>query len=174
MRVAIQGEFGSFSHEAAQSLVSEMTGVPCTTAADVLAKLACAQVNAAVIPIENSLAGSVIDFYDLIFEHEFVIERELQMRIRHNLIAPPGSDLACLRKVFSHPVALAQCKRFLLRTHSWSQRPFTTLRGACNTSCGKIVRNWLLLPANRLLLIMVRRFCEQESKTGKRVTRVSG
>lgn len=112
MRVAIQGEFGSFSHEAAQALVPETTGVPCATAADVLATLASRQVDAAVIPIENSLAGSVIDFYDLFFQHEFVIERELEMRIRHKLIAAPGATFAGLRRVFSHPVALAQCRRF--------------------------------------------------------------
>ncbi len=112
MKVAIQGELGSFSHEAALSLVQEAFMVPCMAAADVLRALDSSQVEAAVIPVENSLAGSVIDFYDLFFEHEFAIERELQMRIRHNLIAAPGTTLDTLRRVLSHPVALAQCKEF--------------------------------------------------------------
>ncbi len=112
MRVAIQGELGSFSHEAALALVPGADIAPCATAADVLRVLDGAGVEAAVIPVENSLAGSVIDFYDLFFQHEFAIERELEMRIRHNLIAMPGIQLDTLRQVFSHPVALAQCREF--------------------------------------------------------------
>lgn len=112
MRVAIQGELGSFSHEAAGTLVPKATVVPCATAADVLRALNQSDVEAAVIPVENSLAGSVIDFYDLFFSHEFAIERELQMRIRHNLIAMPGTALDKVREVYSHPVALAQCREF--------------------------------------------------------------
>jgi prephenate dehydratase len=112
MRVAIQGELGSFSHEAALMLVSDAVAVPCRTAADVLRALDNSQVEAAVIPVENSLAGSVIDFYDLFFQHEFAIERELQLRIRHNLIAIPGTAFGVLRQVLSHPVALAQCRDF--------------------------------------------------------------
>jgi prephenate dehydratase len=112
MKVAIQGERGSFSHEAALTLVPKADIAPCETAADVLRALDGSAVDAAVIPVENSLAGSVIDFYDLFFEHEFAIERELQMRIRHNLIAAPGTKLETLRQVLSHPVALAQCREF--------------------------------------------------------------
>lgn len=112
MKVAIQGERGSFSHEAALTLVPQADIAPCTTAGDVLRALDGSIVDAAVIPVENSLAGSVIDFYDLFFQHEFAIERELQMRIRHNLIAAPGTKSETLRQVLSHPVALAQCREF--------------------------------------------------------------
>lgn len=112
MQVAIQGELGSFSHEAASVLVSHGNCLPCATAAEVLQKLSSGACAAAVIPIENSLVGSVVDFYDLFSEHSFVIERELTMRIRHNLMAPPNVKLQDVRKVFSHPVALGQCKRF--------------------------------------------------------------
>jgi len=112
MQVAIQGELGSFSHEAAIVLVPAATIVPCATAVDVLQRLSSAQCDAAVIPVENSLVGSVVDFYDLFLEHSFVIEQEMQMRIRHNLMAASNATLPGLRKVFSHPVALGQCKRF--------------------------------------------------------------
>ncbi len=112
MSIAIQGELGSFSHEAAFNLLSNPVLLPCASAGDVLRALEAGQVDAAVIPVENSLAGSVIDFYDLFFEHEFTIDRELEMRIRHNLIAAPGTNRATLREVLSHPVALAQCKTF--------------------------------------------------------------
>ena len=112
VKVAIQGELGSFSHEASLRLVADPVVAPCAAAEDVLRALASRQVDAAVIPVENSLAGSVVDFYDLFIEHEFTIEREFEMRIRHNLIAAPGTAFATLRHVLSHPVALSQCKAF--------------------------------------------------------------
>lgn len=112
MQIAIQGELGSFSHEAAAILLPQGASLPCATAEEVLRKLTSSGCDAAVIPVENSLVGSVVDFYDLFFEYSFAVERELQMRIRHNLIAAPGSTLAGVKKVFSHPVALGQCKRF--------------------------------------------------------------
>jgi prephenate dehydratase len=112
MHVAIQGELGSFSHEASLTLLPEGAIVPCAAAGAVLEALASGRVEAAVIPVENSLAGSVMDFYDLFFAHEFVVERELEMRIRHNLMVAPGVTMETVRQVLSHPVALAQCKGF--------------------------------------------------------------
>ena len=112
MKVAIQGELGSFSHEAALQLVADVVVVPCAAAGTVLEALGSQRVDAAVIPVENSLAGSVMDFYDLFFTHEFVVEREFEMRIRHNLMAAPGVTMDSVRQVLSHPVALAQCKGF--------------------------------------------------------------
>jgi len=112
MQIAIQGELGSFSHEAALSMEPQATIVPCAFSAEVFKLLETAQVCAAVIPIENSLAGSVVEHFDLLFQSEVQIERESLLRIRHNLIAVPGSTLAEIRQALSHPVALAQCRRF--------------------------------------------------------------
>ena len=112
MIVAIQGELGSFSHEASLTLLPDGTIVPCAAAGAVLEALGSGRVDAAVIPVENSLAGTVMDFYDLFFAHEFVVERELEMRIRHNLMVAEGVKMETLRQVLSHPVALAQCKGF--------------------------------------------------------------
>ena len=67
----------------------------------------------AVIPIENSLAGSVAEHYDLLLTQDVVIESESLLRIRHNLIAMPGTKLEQVERVSSHPVALAQCRGFL-------------------------------------------------------------
>jgi prephenate dehydratase len=113
MRIAIQGEPGSFSHEAAIKLVPAATIVPCTLSADVFAALANGSVDAAVIPIENSLAGSVSEHFDLLLTHDVTVERETLLRIRHNLIAISGASIEEIDRVFSHPVALAQCRRFL-------------------------------------------------------------
>jgi prephenate dehydratase len=112
MRIAIQGEFGSFSHQAALTMEPLATIVPCALSADVFKLVENAEVSAAVIPIENSLAGSVVEHFDLLFQSEVQIERESLLRIRHNLIGTPGSTIDGIRRVLSHPVALAQCRRF--------------------------------------------------------------
>ena len=113
MRIAIQGELGSFSHEAAKKLVPEGVIVPFSLSADAFQAVASGAVEAAVIPIETSLAGSVSEHFDLLLSHDLRIERETLLRIRHNLIALTGVAAAEIENVFSHPVALAQCRRFL-------------------------------------------------------------
>jgi prephenate dehydratase len=113
MKVAIQGEPGSFSHEAAMKLNADAVIVPFSLSADVFAALRKGNVDAAVIPIENSLAGSVAEHFDLLLTHDVKVERETLLRIRHNLIAIAGSSIGDIDRVFSHPVALAQCRRFL-------------------------------------------------------------
>jgi len=113
MRIAIQGEPGSFSHEAAMKLCEDAVIVPCALSAQVFAALQEGKVTAAVIPIENSLAGSVSEHFDLLLQHDVLVERETLLRIRHNLIGLSGTQISDLDRVFSHPVALAQCKHFL-------------------------------------------------------------
>lgn len=123
MRIAIQGEAGSFSHEAALRLDRDASIVPCAVSAEVFETLLGGGVDAAVIPIENSLAGPVSEHYDLLLASAVAIESESLLRIRHNLVAAPGPKgapldsakrIAALRRVYSHPVALAQCRRFFL------------------------------------------------------------
>ena len=113
MKIAIQGEFGSFSHEAATKLVPDTEIVPCSLSAEVFAALSGDKVDAAVIPIENSLASSVAEHYDLMLSHNVRVERETLLRIRHNLIGISGVETGEINRVFSHPVALAQCRKFL-------------------------------------------------------------
>jgi prephenate dehydratase len=112
MRIAIQGEPGSFSHEAAKKFVANGEIVPTPLSAEVFAALASGAVDAAAIPIENSLAGSVLEHFDLLLAHDVQIERETLLRIRHNLIALPEARIDDIERVSSHPVALAQCRRF--------------------------------------------------------------
>jgi prephenate dehydratase len=114
LQIAIQGELGSFSHEAALRMHAGVstTIVPCTLSAEVFRLILEGQVDGAVIPIENSLAGPVVEHYDLLLDQDVAIEREFLLRIRHNLIAMPGASLDGLKQVSSHPVALAQCRRF--------------------------------------------------------------
>jgi prephenate dehydratase len=115
MKVAIQGERGSFSHEAAQRMLARCTVVPCARSVEVFDRVAHGSVDAAVIPIENTLAGTVAEHADLLVARDVFIEREYLLRIVHNLIAAPGVKLASLRRVLSHPVALDQCRDFFRR-----------------------------------------------------------
>jgi prephenate dehydratase len=117
IKIAIQGEPGSFSHEAATKFAVNAGDaariVPFSLSAEVFAALSRGEVDVAVIPIENSLAGSVTEHFDLMLTHDVTIVRETLLRIRHNLIAISGAQLNQIDRVFSHPVALAQCRRFL-------------------------------------------------------------
>src|SRR5271154_5743379 len=106
MRVAIQGELGSFSHEAAKRLLPRCTVVPCARSAEVFDRVERGSVDAAVIPIENTLAGTVAEHADLLVARDVFIQAEFLLRIVHNVIAAPGVKLSALRKVLSHPVAL--------------------------------------------------------------------
>ena len=112
MKVAIQGERGCFSHEAAQHMLPRCTVVPCARSVEVFNRLERGSVQAAVIPIENTLAGTVAEHADLLVTRNVFIQREYLLRIVHNLIAAPGVKLASLRRVLSHPVALDQCRDF--------------------------------------------------------------
>jgi prephenate dehydratase len=114
--LAIQGELGSNSHMATVEMLGNQNGleiVPCTVSAQVLAKVVAGEVDGAVLPIENSLHGSVAEHYDLLLELPVRIDGEGLLRIRHNVIAMPGVKLEDVRRVLSHPVALSQCRRFL-------------------------------------------------------------
>ena len=113
MKIAIQGEPGSFSHEAALKLMPGAVIVPCALSADVFTVLDSGAADAAVIPIENSLAGSVLEHFDLLLKHDIKVVEETLVRICHNLIALPGASLSEIDRVFSHAVALAQCRSFL-------------------------------------------------------------
>ena len=112
MKIAIQGEAGSFSHEAAGRMVPGCTVVSCARSLEVFDRLQNGSVGAAVIPIENSLAGSVAEHFDLLLACDVFVQREFRLRIVHNLIAMPGVKLGDLRQVLSHPVALDQCRGF--------------------------------------------------------------
>ncbi len=121
LRVAIQGEPGSFSDEAARTLLGARIAIqPCATFAAVFAAVEARRARFCIVPIENTLAGSVHENYDLLLEHRFWVQAELKMRIRHMLIARRGSALRHVRKVYSHPVALAQCRKFFAR-HAWME-----------------------------------------------------
>jgi prephenate dehydratase len=111
--IAFQGERGAFSQEAARRLLGpDIEVVPCQRFEDMFKRLQAGTVEGAVVPIENTLAGSVHENYDHLQNYELPIVAETSVRIVHNLIAPPGVSLAKIKRVYSHPVALGQCLNF--------------------------------------------------------------
>ncbi len=130
-RVAIQGEPGSFSHQAALQLVPALTELQsCAYSSEVFERVTNGQADAAVIPIENSLAGSVLEHYDLLLAHPVEIRSELLLQIRHHLVVAPGVLLEAIRQVYSHPVALAECRNFFAAHPHLQALPFYDTAGA--------------------------------------------
>jgi len=130
MKIAIQGELGSFSHEAAEEMLPRAKVVPCARSLEVFDRVKRGKVDGAVIPIENSLAGSVAEHFDLLLGRDVRIVREFRLRIVHNLIALPGTRLGDVRRVFSHPVALDQCRDLFAKNPKLEPVPFYDTAGS--------------------------------------------
>lgn len=131
MRVTFQGERGAFSEEAARKLLgNRMELVPSASFEEAFRRLARGEVHCGVLPIENTLAGSVHENYDLLLRYRLPIVAEVQVRIVHNLIVAPGVKLRQVRRVFSHPVALGQCQSFFRRNRKLEAVPFYDTAGS--------------------------------------------
>lgn len=130
-RIGFQGEPGAFSEEAVRQLLGrDAKGVPCPTWDTTFASLAEGRADALLVPIENSLAGSVLRVYDLLLEHRLWIAAEVILPIEHHLIACPGAALDTVRSVESHPMALAQCERLLAAHPGWARIPAEDTAGS--------------------------------------------
>jgi len=130
MKVAIQGELGSFSHEAAEQMLPRCTVVPCARSVEVFDRIKSGSAVSAVIPIENSLAGTVAEHADLLVARDVFIQGEFPLRIVHNVIAAPGVKLSDVRRILSHPVALDQCRDFFRHHPKIEPVPFYDTAGS--------------------------------------------
>jgi prephenate dehydratase len=129
--LAFQGERGAFSEEAARKLTTRGAKVlPCVRFEDVFRSLKDARASGAVVPIENTLAGSVHENYDHLVNFEFPIVGETSVRIIHNLIALNGIPFSKIKRVYSHPVALNQCLDFFARNPQIERIPFYDTAGS--------------------------------------------
>jgi prephenate dehydratase len=130
MTIAIQGEPGSNSHLATTHMLGAVDLLPCTISVEVFEALTQHRADAAVLPIENSLHGAVADHSDLLLQHGVVVVAEFSLRIRHALMAVPGTVLSDVKQVLSHPVALSQCRRFFATHPAMHATPFYDTAGA--------------------------------------------
>ena len=113
MRIAYQGELGAFSEAAARLVHADAELVAYRSFEEVFGAVDAGPASYGVLPIENSIGGSIHRNYDLLVEHHLPIVAEVELPVVHHLLALPGVGLGDLRRVYSHPQGLAQCERFL-------------------------------------------------------------
>ena len=113
MRIAYQGEPGAFSEAAARQVSADAELVPCRGFEDVFDAVNAGPADYGVLPIENSIGGSIHRNFDLLLEHHLPIVGEVELPVVHHLLALPGVTMERVRRIYSHPQALAQCDRFL-------------------------------------------------------------
>ncbi|HXZ23477.1 MAG TPA: prephenate dehydratase [Methanomassiliicoccales archaeon] len=123
-KVAYQGLHGAYSEDAIIRYFGEdVELVPCTEFEEVFQKVESGEVTHAVLPIENSIEGSVTVVNDLLLDSDLTVTGEVLVAVRHCLISHPASELKDVRRVYSHPQALAQCRTFLARHPEWEKVP---------------------------------------------------
>lgn len=115
-RVAFQGVAGAYSEQATRQFFGpQVVSVPCHALTDVFMAVETGEADYGMLPVENAVAGSVTQSYELLMEHDLRIHAEVILRVRHMLLVLPGARLRDLKRVRSHPQALAQCQRYLAR-----------------------------------------------------------
>jgi 3-deoxy-7-phosphoheptulonate synthase len=132
IKVGYQGEAGAFSENALRRSFPEgVTAVPLTEFRDVFDAVLEGRNHYGIVPLENTLTGSIHQNYDLLLQYPDIrIVGEKIIRIIHNLIGTPEGELESIRRVFSHPQALSQCARFLEKYPQWEQIPFYDTAGS--------------------------------------------
>jgi prephenate dehydratase len=131
LRAAFQGELGAFSQAAARQLAGDdCIPVAMQNFEDVFVSVVNGKCHCAVIPIENTLHGSVHENYDHLLKYDLPIRGETFIRIVHNVIAPPGVKFSQIRRVYSHQVALNQCRRFFEENPQIEKTPFYDTAGS--------------------------------------------
>jgi len=124
IRAAFQGVHGAYSEDAIHQYFSnDVEAVPCNEFEEVFAKVERGEVTHAVVPVENSTEGSVTAVSDLLLDSDLTVTGEVLVAVRHCLIGHPTARLQDIRRVYSHPQALAQCRAFLSRYPQWEKVP---------------------------------------------------
>ncbi len=123
MKVAFQGERGAYSESAVYAFFGEKVDVePCKDFKTVFELVKKKKVESGVVPVENSIEGSVNQTYDLFFNYDLKVKGEVIVKIAHCLIANPTTKIKDVKTVYSHPQALAQCRSFL-ESQNWELIP---------------------------------------------------
>lgn len=130
-KIAFQGRRGAYSESAAYHLFgNDIEVVPMDTFEQIFQGIETGAVDGGAIPIENSTAGSIYDNYDLLYKWRHPIVGEVKLQISHSLCALPGTKLADLKEVLSHPQGLAQCSRFFGRNPQIKSTAFYDTAGS--------------------------------------------
>ncbi len=120
VQMAYSGVPGSFSHKAAlQFFGTEVSMQTCSSFREVFDMVESEQATFGILPLENSLTGSIHENYDLLLDYDLRIAGELTLRIKHNLIGLEKADLKGIQRVYSHPQVFRQCREFLDQHPDW-------------------------------------------------------
>ena len=130
MRLAYQGEPGAYSEAAALQYAPHGDTLPCKTFDEVFEAVLHKKATHGVVPMENSIGGTIHRNYDLLVDHEIPITGEIELDVVHCLQALPGTKLEDIKIVYSHPQALAQCERFLKDLGATVEAVYDTAGGA--------------------------------------------
>ena len=117
--VACQGVEGAYSQQACEKIFRHPSIMYCKTFENVFSAIESGLCRYGILPIENSLAGSVNSVYDQMIRKHFYIVRSARIRIDHTLLAPPGTRMEDIREVYSHEQAIQQCSGYLERHKEW-------------------------------------------------------
>ncbi|MDY6837219.1 MAG: 3-deoxy-7-phosphoheptulonate synthase [Thermodesulfobacteriota bacterium] len=119
-RAGFLGEIGTFSHKACtQYFGPKVSAVPMSSFRAIFESVKEGGADFGVVPLENSLTGSIHENYDLLLEHDLRIIGEITLRIMHHLVGHPGAKVEDVERVFSHPQVFQQCRQFLDRHENW-------------------------------------------------------
>ena len=135
--VAFQGIAGAYSEQAIREFFgTQVESSAHATLEDIFLAVESGAAHYGMLPVENAVAGSVNRSYQLLMEHDLRIHAEVVLRVRHMLMAPPGTDFDAIERVRSHPQALAQCQRYLERRGFVAEPAFDTAGAARDLSGG--------------------------------------
>ena len=119
-RAAFLGEVGTFSHKACvQYFGTTAIAEPMSSFKEIFGAVKTGEVDFGVVPLENSLTGSIHENYDLLLEYDVKIVGEITIRVIHHLIGNPGTDMAAIKRIYSIPQVFQQCRQFLDRHGDW-------------------------------------------------------
>ena len=149
-RVAFQGEKGSFSEDAVLKFFGQADAVPLPNFPAVFDSVASERTDAGVVPVENSQAGSINDTYDLLLKHTLNIVGEVYLRVKHCLLALPGETMDSVRRIYSHPQALAQCQEFLMTLENVELIPTYDTAGSAKMIRAQGLRNSAAIASKRV------------------------
>jgi len=149
LKVAFQGEKGAYSETAVYTFFGASAEVkPCRDFKDVFESVEKQEAQFGVVPIENSLEGSVNQTYDLFLKYDLKVRGEVVVKIEHCLIANPNTKLAAVKAVYSHPQALAQCRNFLEKS-GWELIPTYDTAGSVKMLKEKGLKNAAAVASER-------------------------
>lgn len=149
-QVAFQGEKGSFSEDAVLKFFGHADPVPLPNFSAVFESVAAGRTDAGVVPVENSQAGSINDTYDLLLKHTLNIVGEVYLRVKHCLLALPGETVGSVRRIYSHPQALAQCQEFLTTLANVELIPTYDTAGSAKMIKAQGLRNSAAIASKRV------------------------